>query len=121
VGDNDTLEEARKAYEDYIGKYPQGGSCQCLSDAYFNLAMVYFQLGNPAVARVQLENIRTSYPRDRLVYIYQVISSPNQKDIIDSHFDALRLAEYTSSITVVQFNTAASLLKKWCRNEKSRP
>ncbi len=121
VGDADTLEEARKAYEEYIGKYPQGGPCQCLSDAHFNLAMTYFQLGNPAMARIKLENVRNSYPRDHLVYIYQVISSPSQKDIIDSHFDALRLAEYTSNITGLQFDTAASLLKKWCRNEKSRP
>jgi TolA-binding protein len=121
VGSADTLDEARRAYEDYIRKYPTGnGPCQCLSDAYFNLALVYFQLGKPAVARAQLEKIRSSYERDHWVYIYQVVSSPNQKDVIDSHFDAVRLADYTSKITGLPFDTAATLLKQWCRSEKSK-
>jgi tetratricopeptide (TPR) repeat protein len=118
--DVDALTEAKKAFEGYIAKYPKDSSCQCLSDAYFNLALVYFQLGNPATARTQLAKINDSYAYDRLIYIYQVVSSPNQKDVIDSHFDAVRLANYTSSITGMPFDTAVVLLRRWCTGERGK-
>lgn len=118
--DSETLVKAREAYETYLRRYPQGGPCQCLSDAHFNLALVYLQLGNSGAARAHLLRLQESHAADPAVYIYQVTWSESQREVIDSHFDARRLGEYAYGIAGLRFEDATALLKKWCRNEKSR-
>lgn len=116
----DTLARARRAYEDYVQKYPQGGPCECLADAYFNLALVNMQMGESGVARYNLSRMKEAAGRDPYVYIYQVSWTGSQKDIIDGHFSTARLADYVYDITGLPFEQAASLLRVWCMSEKSK-
>jgi hypothetical protein len=58
---------------------------------------------------------------DSAVYIYQVIWSANPKDVIDSHFDTARLAEFTYQTSGVQpFDTFVRQLRLWCISQKSK-
>lgn len=118
--DDDSIEDAIEEYETYIRRYPAGGPCQCLSDAHFNLALAYLQLGKTAEAQQQLGRMFESYGNDPAVYISQVVWSSNPKDAIDSHFDARRLAEYTLSISNESFDEIVTLLKRWCNGQKNR-
>lgn len=118
--DNDALEEAKDEYEKYIEVYPNGGPCQCLSDAYFHLALVHLQEGNKNAARHQLQRLFEEAGKDPAVYIYQVVWTSNSNDVIDSHFDAQKLAKYTTTISDFPFSDAVNLLKKWCRDQRSK-
>lgn len=118
--DDDSIEDAVEEYETYISKYPAGGPCQCLSDAHFNLSLAYLQLNKKAEAQQQLHRMFESSANDPAVYIYQVVWSPNPNDVIDSHFDARRLAEYTFSISNSSFDEIVTLLKRWSKSQKSK-
>jgi TolA-binding protein len=118
--DPDALNAAENEYAKYIRDYPNGGPCQCLSDAYFHLALVHLQQGNHNAARHQLTRLSEEAGKDPAVYVYQVVWSSNSNDVIDSHFDAKSLAEHTSRISGLPFSDAVSLLKRWCRDQKSK-
>lgn len=118
--DPDALNAAENEYEKYIQNYPNGGPCQCLSDAYFNLAMVHLQKGNHNAARHRLARLSEEAGKDPSVYIYQVVWSSNSNDVIDSHFDAKSLAQYTSKISGLPFDDAVNVLKRWSRDQKSK-
>ncbi len=118
--DPDALNEAENQYQKYIQDYPNGGPCQCLSDAYFHLALVHLQKGNHNAARHLLARLSEEAGKDSAVYIYQVVWSSNSNDVIDSHFDAKSLAEYTSRISGLPFGDVVSVLKRWCRDQKSK-
>lgn len=114
------LHDARREFEKYIEKYPEDSSCQCLSDAHFNLALVNLRLGEKAPAQKSLYAIKKTSIYDPAVYINQVVWSSNSKDVIDSHFDAVRLADQTYTISSMEFGQFVILLKKWCQSMKSR-
>jgi tetratricopeptide (TPR) repeat protein len=128
------LVEAQGQYEDYAGKYAwRSKSPDWLADAYFNLALVFLQRGESKKAEEFLGKMYGAAPYDRTTYVYQVIWSPNTKDIIDSSFDSKQLAEYANSLiysyaygqTQVQrpsgptFETIVEKIKLWCKGRKS--
>jgi tetratricopeptide (TPR) repeat protein len=118
--DLEHLYKAEKAYQAYIDKYPNDGPCECLADAYFNLALVHMQSGYSGKAGGLFNKLKEIHRVDSRVYIYQVVWSSSSKDIIDSHFDTRRLGEYAYTINVRDFDDFTALLKTWCRSEKSR-
>jgi hypothetical protein len=119
--DSADLYKAKEAYETYMKKYPRGGPCECLADAYFHLSIVLLQLGYPGQASALIIRMRDDvYRIDSKVYIYQVVWSSSSQDVIDSHFDTQRLGGYTYTVSGRDFDTFTRLLKAWCRSEKSR-
>lgn len=117
------LAQAAYEYEKFLDKYSDwsAASSEYLSDARFNLSLVHLQLGDVGKAQGQFYRMREDYNRDRSVYIYQVVWSSNSKDVIDGSFDARLLSEYALSISSFgSFDQILSLLKRWCRSQKSR-
>jgi tetratricopeptide (TPR) repeat protein len=93
------LVEAQGQYEDYAGKFAWNSpSPQWLSDAYFNLALVFLQRGDSYKAEQFLGKVYGAAPYDSQIYIYQVIWTPNSKDVIDKKVDARELAKFTNSL-----------------------
>lgn len=131
------LTEAQGQYEDYADKYAWNNkSPEWLSDAYFNLALIFLQRGKDREAEQFLGKMYGAAPYDSEVYIYQVVWSPNSKDVIDSKVDARQLAEYTNSLVYdfrnaqqqqqqqnqIQqprsFGSTVEKIKRWCRGRK---
>ncbi len=126
------LVEAQGQYEDYVSRYAwKTKSPDWLADAYFNLALVFLQRGDNKKAEEFLGKMYGAAPYDRTTQVYQVIWSPNTKDIIDSNFDSKQLAEYANSciysyaysVQQVQagppFDTIIEKIKLWCKGKKS--
>jgi hypothetical protein len=117
--DRRPLDQAVFEYRKFISRY-SGGS-DYLSDARFNLFLVFSQLGELQAGASQLENMNEQYNRDTSVYIYQVAWSSNSKDVIDGSFDASLLASYALSISSISsFDNVLTLLKRWCKSQRSR-
>ena len=120
------LIEAGAQYEDYVNRYAwRSKSPDWLSDAYFNLALISLQRGDTFKAEQWLGKMYGASPSDQKVYVYQVIWSPNARDVIDSNYDAKALAEYANSLVYAQrqrklssFNSIVDKLKAWCNSQK---
>jgi tetratricopeptide (TPR) repeat protein len=128
------LVEAQGQYEDYASRYAwKSKSPDWLADAYFNLALVFLQRGENKKGEEFLGKMYGAAPYDRTTYVYQVIWSPNNKDIIDSTFDSKQLAEYANSLIYSYaygqqrvskpqgppFDTIVEKIKLWCKGRKS--
>lgn len=120
------LIEAGAQYEDYVNKYAwRSKSPDWLSDAYFNLALIALQRGDTVKAEEWLGKMYGASSSDQKVYIYQVIWSPNQRDVVDAAYDARALAEYTNSLVyslrqrkLSSFNALVDKVKAWCNSQK---
>lgn len=126
------LVEAQGQYEDYASKYAwRNKSPEWLADTYFNLALVFLQRGDNKKGEEFFGKMYGAAPYDRTTHVYQVIWSPNAKDLIDSSFDSKQLAEYANSLIYshaytqqqVQqgppFETIVEKIKLWCKGRKS--
>jgi tetratricopeptide (TPR) repeat protein len=125
------LIEAQGQYEDYVNRYAwKTNSPDWLADAYFNLALVFLQRGENKKAEEFLGKMYGAAPYDRTTHVYQVIWSPNTRDIIDSSFDSRQLSEYANSLiyshayqqkvtTGPTFDTIVDRIKLWCKGRKS--
>ena len=101
-----------------------------LADAYFNLALIFLQRGDNKRAEEFLGKMYGAAPYDRTTHVYQVIWSPNTKDIIDSSFDSKQLAEYANSLIYSYayaqqrvpgrpFDSIVEKIKGWCKGKRS--
>ncbi len=117
--DERSLEAAKKEYKAYTDKYYKTGSHQWLSDAFFNLALVYLQAGDARNAGYELAKIGGASSLDNSVYIYQVTYSQSYDDVIDANINAKRLADYASSLinSKQSFKQTVSSIRDWCRNQ----
>ncbi len=125
------LVEAQGQYEDYAKRYAwQTNPPEWLADAYFNLALIFLQRGDNKRAEELLGKMYGAAPYDRTTHIYQVIWSPNTKDVIDSSFDSKQLAEYANSLIYSeayaqqrqqgpQFESIVEKIKRWCKGRQS--
>ncbi|MCM3872594.1 MAG: tetratricopeptide repeat protein [Pyrinomonadaceae bacterium] len=127
------LVEAQGQYEDYTGKYAwRSKSPDWLADAYFNLALVFLQRGDSKKAEEFLGKMYGAAPYDRTTHVYQVVWSPNTKDLIDASFDSKQLAEYANSLIYSYaygqqqalpqgppFEIIVEKIKLWCKGRKS--
>jgi hypothetical protein len=129
--DPSVLVEAQGQYEDYVSRYAwQTNPPEWLADAYFNLALIFLQRGDSKRSEQFLGKMYGAAPYDRSTHVYQVIWSPNTRDIIDSSFDSKQLAEYANSLIYSYayaqqrspgrpFDSIVEKIKGWCKGKKS--
>lgn len=118
-----TLKQAAAAYRQYTDKYYRNGTHTWLNDSFFNLALVYLQLGEPSNALNELSKMGRAADKDQTVYVYQIIWSPQSQDVIDSNISAARLADYAAKVVKENSNSferAVVLIQKWCQDQRSR-
>ena len=117
------LESAKKEYRAYTDRYYKAGSRQWLSDAFFNLALVYLQAGDARNAGYELSKIGGASGLDNAIYIYQVVYSQSYDDVVDSSCNSKRLADYTSSLikdSRQSFKQTTAAISDWCRRESGK-
>jgi tetratricopeptide (TPR) repeat protein len=126
--DPSLLEQAVGAYKDFIQSYEDKASKE-LADAYFYLALTYFELGNKEAALQNLQQMVSSETwKDDQVRVDRLIWSRRPQDRIDSTFNAQELAKKTLEIfhsypmTPFQLRDSKELeaLILWCKNVYSR-
>ncbi|MFN2513814.1 MAG: tol-pal system YbgF family protein [Pyrinomonadaceae bacterium] len=129
--DYGVLVEAQGQYEDYVKRYAwQTNPPEWVADAYFNVALIFLQRGDNKRAEEFLGKMYGAAPYDRTTHVYQVIWSPDTKDVIDSSFDSKQLAEYANSLIYSQayaqqkvegppFNSIVGKIISWCKGRKS--
>lgn len=129
------LAEAERQYEEYAKNYAwKSKSPEWLADTYFNLALIFLQRGDNKKAEGFLGKMYGVARDDSTTHVYQVIWSPNTKDIIDSSFDSKQLAEYANSLIYAYaygqqqqvqrqqgppFETIVERIKRWCKGKLS--
>jgi hypothetical protein len=127
------LVEAQGQYEDYASRFAWNSpKPEWLSDAYFNLALIFAQRGDSFKTEQYLGKMYGAAPYDQKVYVYQVIWSPSTKDIVDVWVDSRQLAQYANSV-VYSFRQAAQKqqqgpppsfslfvdrIRQWCASQK---
>jgi len=119
--DWNTLKQAAAEYRKYTDRFYRQGKHTWLSDAFFNLAMVNLQLGEPAKALEELSKLKDAAQVDPTVYIYQIVWSPQSQSVIDAYLPSARLADYTQSVVTSKdyyFDKALLLIQKWCQSQR---
>lgn len=118
--DWDTLKQAAAEYRNYTDKFYKRGNQTWLSDAFFNLAMVYLQLDDRSSAINELSKMRHAAKIDSSVYIYQVVWSPQSQTVVDDYVPSSRLAEYSLSLAQNNevFDRTVLLIQKWCQSQR---
>jgi tetratricopeptide (TPR) repeat protein len=128
IMDPSILEQAVGAYKAFIQTYEEKSSKK-LADAYFYLALTYFELGNKEAAMQSLQHLVNSETlKDDQVRIDRLIWSRRPQDRIESTYNARELAKKTLEIfssypeTPFQLRDSKELaaLTLWCKNVFSR-
>lgn len=129
-GKEDTrwLVKARTEYGKYTKQYFKNGA-NWLSDAFFNLALVYFQLNESRKAGWELNKMSDYASMDPQVYIHEVVWSSDSGDVIDGYYQARALADFVKKLTADKSNWISAresfpdfinLIKRWCRAERTK-
>lgn len=126
------LVKAQAEYEDYVSRYAWNTQKpQWLSDAYFNLALLFAQRGDSLKTEEYLGKMYGAAPSDEKVYIYQVVWSRSPKDVVDAFVDAKALAEFANSRVYNEralqlqksqppsFSYFVERIRQWCVSQKS--
>ena len=125
-GDPDwsALKQGRDEYRKYTDKYYHDGTHKWLNESFFNLAMVYLQLGEPWNAVNELGKMKKAAEVDPGVYIYQIVWSSQSQDVIDSSLPAAKLADYALKViheNGKDFDRVVLLIKRWCQGQRVKP
>jgi tetratricopeptide (TPR) repeat protein len=122
VEDQAAFREAETAFTDYIKKYESAKSAPDLSDAYHSLLIIKLYKGETEEAKRLARKMQAIAIKDKDVYFYQVIWSPNRDDIINGNFDTKSLAAFTLSLIDSQSSFADVITKtrNWCRDQKGK-
>jgi tetratricopeptide (TPR) repeat protein len=119
--DTSALVEAEGQYYDFVTKYAvQTNTVGLLSDAEFNLALVYLQKGKPDYAVGWLNRmLAEAVGKDRAIHIYKVVWSSNADDTVDRDVDANQLARVTIELinSGRSFNDVIAGLKRWAQGQ----
>lgn len=119
--DRAALSEAEGQYYDFIDKFAsQTNTIGLLSDAEFNLALVYLQQGKREYAIGWLNRmLKEAVKADQSVYVYKVVWSSKPGDIVDRNVKAGPLAAYTRNVIEKGGDVDAVLLdiKRWCQRQ----
>lgn len=120
--DASLLQQAQREYFNYIDRYSNSGSGKWLTDAHFNLALVFSQQRDQKGAANILDRMINAAGRDGQTYLYQVVWSSNPADVVDGYWDARALADYTRSLVNSgrPCEQLVPAIKKWCQSQKSR-
>ena len=113
------LKQSAIEYRKYTDKY-YNGRHNWLCDSFFNLAMVYFQLGQNQNAIDELSKLKRASEKDATVYLYQIVWSPQSQTVIDANLPTSKLADYALSIvgSDYYFDKAVLLIQKWCQAQR---
>lgn len=123
-GDSDrtaqsALVEAEGQYYDFIDKFAaKTNTLDLLSDAEFNLALVYLQKNKRDTGIGWLNVLISRADRDKQIYINRIVWSADAADVIDRSFGASDLAHFANSIFSrgdLTNDQIISQLKQWCR------
>ena len=119
--DWNALKQAAVEYRNYTDQFYKQGKHSWLSDAFFNLAIVNLQLGEPWKAVDELSKMRDAAEIDPTVYIYQVVWSPQSESVIDAYLPTTKLGDYTMSLVRrkdYEFERALVQIQKWCQSQR---
>lgn len=120
--DRGALLTAKTEYAKYTSTYFNNGSKKWLSDAFFNLALVYLQLKDSKRASWELNKMCDHAWKDRSVYIYEVVWSPDAGDVVDAYHDAYALGDFTrkqlKEYAGISVPDMVNIIKRWLRAEK---
>jgi len=119
--DRVTLVEAERQFYDFVDKFAkQTNTIGLLSDAEFNLALVYLQQGRRDYAvgwlnRMLVEAVK----QDQMVYVYKVVWTSKPADIVDRNVDAAQLATFAREAIEKGGNISSVILdiKHWCQKQ----
>jgi hypothetical protein len=113
--DKNSLLQAKTEYGKYTLVYKDRGTKKWLTDAFFNLALVYFQLNDSQKAVWELNKMSDFAERDPQVYIYAVVWSPDSGDLINRSYGARALADFVRGNSEKSFPNLVNVIKRWCR------
>ncbi|MBC8031900.1 MAG: hypothetical protein H7Z16_17590 [Pyrinomonadaceae bacterium] len=114
-----SLSKARTEYGNYTKKYFKQGA-KWLSDAFFNLALVYFQLNDSQKGGWELNKMRKYAGMDPYVHIDEVVWSPDSDDVINADYPAEALADFVKGNSEKPFPYLIEAIKRWCRALRTR-
>ena len=112
------LKQSIPEYLKYTSKFGKEGKHTWLSDAFFNLALVYLRVGDIDSAKGALWRIKEASVKDPTIYIHQVVWSPQSQTVVDAQLSASQLADYTLSLVQGKdyyFDKAVLQLQKWAQ------
>jgi hypothetical protein len=119
--DKGALVEAEGQYYNFVDKFGfRGGPIGLVSDAEFNLSLVYLQEGNREYATGWLYRmLKEATDRDKVVHIYKVVWSSNAEDVIDRDVDASELAKTTIGLINGgrSFEEVVAGIKSWAQGQ----
>jgi tetratricopeptide (TPR) repeat protein len=119
--DRAALSEAEGQYYDFIDKFAQQtNTIGLLSDAEFNLALVYLQQGKREYAIGWLNRmLAEAVKHDQAVHIYKVVWSSKPADLVDRNVDAAQLATFARNAMQKDgdFNSVVLEIKRWCQRQ----
>lgn len=120
--DRELLWLAETHYHTYIKHYSNSGVKKWLTDAHFNLAILYLQRGEPDNAYSILSRMLIAAPYDGETYVYQIVWSRDSRDVIDANMNAQSLANYTRTLVYTKrpFDNGVMMLRRWCQSQKSK-
>ena len=111
------LDEAERAFGDYVGRYDGPGAHGLLADAFHSLAMIRFHRGDPGGAREYLDRMRRAAARDGSVYIYRVVWSDRSGTVVDKNCVTKALADGTQTLMdrYRNFDELVAALREWSK------
>ncbi|HEY3579275.1 MAG TPA: hypothetical protein VGK82_01990 [Pyrinomonadaceae bacterium] len=119
--DRAALVEAEGQFYDFIDKFAkQTNTIGLLSDAEFNLALVYLQQGKRDYAVGWLNRmLNEAVKQDQTVYVYKVVWTSKPADIVDRNVDAAQLATYARQAMQKSgdINSVVLDIKRWCQKQ----
>ena len=121
-GGSAVLKLAAAEYRNYTDQYYKSGSSQWLADAFFNLALVYLQMGDTTSAYNELSKMRDAEWRDQSVYVYEVVWSLRPEDVVNGSLSTSSLANFALGGLkhYDSFDQTVSLIKGWCQGNKQK-
>ena len=120
--DSALLESAAAEYRNYTDRYYKSGSSEWLADAFFNLALVYLQMGETTSAYNELSKMRDASWRDGSVYVYEVVWSLRPEDVVNGNLSTVSLANFALGVLKDNdaFDQTVLLIKGWCQGNKQK-
>jgi len=119
--DRNALVQAEGQYYNFIDKFAkQTNTIGLLSDAEFNLALVYLQQGKRDYAVGWLNRmLGEAVKQDQMVYIYKVVWTSKPADIVDRNVDAAQLAMFARDSIQKggDVNSVVLDIKRWCQKQ----
>jgi hypothetical protein len=120
--DKRALTEAGGQYYDFIDKFAERTrTTGLLSDAEFNVALVYLQMGNREYATGWLyKMIGEVAGKDSEVYLYKVVWSSKADDVIDRSVDSNQLAKVSIELinSGKSFEEVVAGIRKWAQGQR---